>query len=87
MAPCNQPTKPRLMGDGVNVAARLASIRELGAICLLEDSRRQVKSWLDPPVADLRNKELKNIAERVRVFRYCQDLRTVRIHYRAADSQ
>ena len=42
-----------LMGDGVNIAARLEGIAEPGAICLSEDAYRQVKSRLDLKVADL----------------------------------
>jgi TolB-like protein/class 3 adenylate cyclase len=57
-----------LMGDGVNIAARLESICEPGAICLSEDAYRQVRSRLDLVVADLGNKELKNIPEPVHVF-------------------
>jgi adenylate cyclase len=36
-----------LMGDGVNIAARLESICGPGAICLSEDAYRQVKGRLD----------------------------------------
>ena len=57
-----------LMGDGVNVAARLEGIAKPGAICLSEDAYRQVKSRLDLPVSDLGAIQLKNIAEPVRVF-------------------
>src|SRR6202789_2051756 len=57
-----------LMGDGVNIAARLESICEPGAICLSEDAYRQVKGRLDLPVADLGPKQLKNIAEPIRVY-------------------
>jgi len=42
-----------LMGDGVNIAARLESICEPGAIYLSEDAYRQVKGRLDLAVADL----------------------------------
>jgi class 3 adenylate cyclase len=42
-----------LMGDGVNVAARLEGICEPGQICLSEDAHRQVKSRLELQVADL----------------------------------
>ena len=42
-----------LMGDGVNVAARLEGICEPGGICLSEDAYRQVKSRLELQVADL----------------------------------
>src|ERR1700720_198081 len=36
-----------LMGDGVNIAARLESVAKPGAICLSEDAYRQVKGRLD----------------------------------------
>src|SRR5271155_1478554 len=42
-----------LMGDGVNIAARLESIATPGAICLSEDAYRQVKARLDLAVTDL----------------------------------
>jgi adenylate cyclase len=57
-----------LMGDGVNIAARLESIAKPGAICLSEDAYRQVKGRLDLAVTDLGPTELKNIAEPIRVY-------------------
>src|SRR4029077_14544058 len=57
-----------LMGDGVNIAARLEGIAKPGAICLSEDAYRQVKGRLDLMVSDLGNTELKNIAEPIRVY-------------------
>ena len=36
-----------LMGDGVNIAARLEGIAKPGAICLSEDAYRQVRARLD----------------------------------------
>jgi TolB-like protein/class 3 adenylate cyclase len=57
-----------LMGDGVNIAARLEGICEPGGICLSEDAYRQVKSRLELRVADLGPQSLKNIAEPVRVY-------------------
>src|SRR3984885_3526785 len=57
-----------LMGDGVNIAARLESICEPGAICLSEDAYRQVKGRLDHVVSDLGLIQLKNIAEPIRVY-------------------
>ena len=56
-----------LMGDGVNIAARLEGIAKSGAICLSEDAYRQVKGRLDLTVSDLGATQLKNIAEPVRV--------------------
>ncbi len=40
-----------LMGDGVNIAARLEGIAKPGAICLSEDAYRQVKGRLDLAVS------------------------------------
>jgi TolB-like protein/class 3 adenylate cyclase len=57
-----------LMGDGVNIAARLESIAKPGAICLSEDAYRQVKGRLDLAVSDLGLKEFKNIAEPIQVY-------------------
>ena len=57
-----------LMGDGVNIAARLEGIAKPGAICLSEDAYRQVKSRLDLLVGDLGEQKLKNIAEPIRVY-------------------
>ena len=42
-----------LMGDGVNIAARLEGIAQPGAICLSEDAYRQVRARLDLAVSDL----------------------------------
>ncbi len=57
-----------LMGDSVNIAARLEGIAAPGAICLSEDAYRQVRGRLELAVSDLGPKELKNIAEPVRVY-------------------
>src|SRR4029453_3354992 len=57
-----------LMGDGVNIAARLEGVATPGAICLSEDAYRQVKARLDFEVSDLGQTQLKNIAESLRFF-------------------
>jgi len=57
-----------LMGDGVNIAARLEGIAEPGAICLSEDAYRQVRARLDFPATDLGPTQLKNIADSIRVY-------------------
>jgi TolB-like protein/class 3 adenylate cyclase len=57
-----------LMGDGVNIAARLEGISKPGAIALSEDAYRQVRGRLELSVTDLGEKELKNIAEPMRVY-------------------
>jgi TolB-like protein len=57
-----------LMGDGVNIAARLEGIAAPGAICLSEDAYRQVSSRLDMAVADLGPTQLKNIERPIRAY-------------------
>ena len=57
-----------LMGDGVNIAARLEGIAKPGAICLSEDAYRQVRGRLDLAVTDLGPTQLKNIAEPIRAY-------------------
>jgi adenylate cyclase len=57
-----------LMGDSVNIAARLEGIAKPGTICLSEQAYWQVKSRLELAVSDLGPIQLKNIAEPVRVY-------------------
>jgi adenylate cyclase len=57
-----------LMGDGVNIAARLEGIAIPGAIYLSEDAYRQVKGRLDLAVIDLGPTQLKNLVEPIRVY-------------------
>jgi len=57
-----------LMGDGVNIAARLEGVAIPGAIYLSEDAYRQVRARLDLSVSDLGETRLKNIAEPMRIY-------------------
>ena len=57
-----------VVGDGVNIAARLEGVAKPGAICLSEQAYWQVKSRLDLKVSDLGPTQLKNIAEPIRVY-------------------
>lgn len=58
-----------LLGDGVNVAARLEGLADPGGICLSRSARDQVRDRLDIALDDLGEVEVKNIARPVRVFR------------------
>jgi adenylate cyclase len=57
-----------LMGDGVNIAARLEGVAKPGAICLSEDAYRQVSGRLDMAVTDLGPTKLKNIERPIRTY-------------------
>src|SRR5262249_17504986 len=58
-----------LLGDAVNIAARLEGIAEPGGISLSEDAWRQVRDKLPETFVDLGDQMLKNIARPVRVYR------------------
>jgi adenylate cyclase len=57
-----------ILGDGVNVAARLEGICEPGAICLSEDAWRQARGRTQAEFVDLGEQSLKNIAHPVRAY-------------------
>ncbi|TCN30188.1 adenylate/guanylate cyclase domain-containing protein [Sinorhizobium americanum] len=58
-----------LYGDGINIAARLQSLAEPGAIYVSASIRDQVRRKLAFEFDDLGPKSLKNIAEEVHVYR------------------
>src|SRR5881296_1336950 len=58
-----------LLGDGVNIAARLEGIADPGGISLSEDVWRQVRDKLPEAFVDLGEQVLKNIARPMRVYR------------------
>ena len=64
-----EETDGDLMGDAVNIAARLEGIAEVGGICLSEDAWRQVRDKMDETFVDLGAQSLKNIAHPVRAYR------------------
>jgi class 3 adenylate cyclase len=58
-----------ILGDSVNIAARLEGIAEPGGICLSAAAYEQIRGKLDIAVADIGEPELKNIARPVRAYR------------------
>ena len=58
-----------LLGDGVNIAARLEGIAEPGGICISEDVRTHVLNKISVGFQDLGEQTLKNIPRAVRAFR------------------
>jgi len=59
----------RIYGDGVNVAARIEALAEPGGICVSGKVADEVRRKLALEFEDLGERELKNIAAPVRVFR------------------
>src|SRR5262249_53699177 len=58
-----------IFGDGVNVAARLEGLAELGGICVSRMVRDNVRDKLDYAFEDLGEQQVKNIARPVRAYR------------------
>jgi adenylate cyclase len=57
-----------ILGDGVNVAARLEGIAEPGGICISSSAYDQVRGKVAVEFADLGEQSLKNIDRPVRVY-------------------
>lgn len=57
-----------LMGDGINVAARLEGIADPGGICLSSAVYDQVRGKMDIAAQDRGRQQLKNIAELVQIY-------------------
>ena len=58
-----------ILGDGVNVAARIEALADPGGICISLAARDQVRDKMDIALEDMGEIEVKNIARPVRVFR------------------
>jgi adenylate cyclase len=58
-----------MWGDGVNVTARLEALADPGGICVSERVREDIPGKLDVTFEDLGVRNLKNIAQPVRVYR------------------
>src|SRR5271170_2337961 len=57
-----------ILGDGVNVAARLEGIAEPGGICISSSAYDQVRGKVEVEFADLGEQNLKNIARPVHAY-------------------
>lgn len=62
-----------IFGDGVNVAARLEQLADIGGICVSAAVRDQVAERMEIAFEDLGEKALKNISRPVRVYRVALD--------------
>jgi adenylate cyclase len=59
-----------ILGDGVNLAARIEGISSPGGICLSDEAYRQVKGKIDHRFEDAGERQLKNIERPVRIWRW-----------------
>jgi adenylate cyclase len=62
-----------LLGDGVNIAARLERLADAGGICISEEVHRHVAAKIDLAFDDLGQRSLKNIPTPVHVYRVRMD--------------
>jgi class 3 adenylate cyclase len=62
-----------ILGDGVNVAARLEGIAEPGGICISSSAYEQVHGKVPVDFTDLGEQVLKNIARPIRAFAVIPD--------------
>ncbi|HSM39879.1 MAG TPA: adenylate/guanylate cyclase domain-containing protein, partial [Afifellaceae bacterium] len=58
-----------LLGDGVNIAARLEALAQPGGICLSGTTRDHIRDRLDIGLQDMGEVSVKNISRPVQVFR------------------
>ena len=66
-----------ILGDGVNIAARLEAIAEPGGICLSDDAYRQVHGKVPIEFVDMGEQLLKNIARPIRSYAVVMSGRTL----------
>ncbi|WP_422275509.1 adenylate/guanylate cyclase domain-containing protein, partial [Bradyrhizobium sp.] len=62
-----------ILGDGVNIAARLEGIAEPGGICISSSTYDHVRGKVAVEFTDLGERELKNIARPIRAYAVVRD--------------
>jgi hypothetical protein len=62
-----------IFGDGVNIAARLEALADVGGICVTRGVRDHLRDRVDAAFEDLGEQSVKNIGRPVRVFRVVFD--------------
>src|ERR1700720_4189359 len=63
----------RIYGDGINVAARLEGIAEVGGICISSKVYEEISGRIDLTYEDIGEQQLKKIARPVRAYRVYLD--------------
>ena len=73
-----------LLGDGVNIAARLEALAEPGGICISATVHEHVRNKLDVRFVDLGARSAKNIRDRLHVYRVrLDDAKSAGFRFRA----
>jgi adenylate cyclase len=76
----------RIVGDGVNVAARLEAMAEPGGICISGTVREQLREEFGATITDIGEIHVKNIARPIRAFRIGQEPATPLVRFFARRS-
>jgi adenylate cyclase len=75
-----------LLGDGVNVAARLEALADPGGVCISNAAHEQVRDRLEISFEDMGEVEVKNIIRPVQVYRVRADGETASVSSTPANS-
>jgi class 3 adenylate cyclase len=59
---------PNVVGDGVNIAARIEPLAQTGGICLSQDIARQIQNKIDYPIKRIKRPNLKNIEQSIVIY-------------------
>ena len=62
-----------IFGDGVNVAARLEGLAELGGVCISDIVHQTVLDRVEEPFRDMGGQRVKNISRPIRVWQWTPD--------------
>ena len=63
-----------ILGDGVNIAARIEPLAPVGGICLTEAVYQSVKSKIDISPKRISNVDLKHIDDKYTIYKLPDDL-------------
>ena len=74
-----------ILGDGVNIAARLEGIAEPGGVCISGSAADHVRGKVEATFVDLGEQKLKNIAAAVRAYAIKPASRTTQAIHHAAE--
>ena len=62
-----------IIGDGVNIAARIEPLADPGGICISRDVYNQIQGKLDIQLVSLGPRDLKNIKDKVEIYKILVD--------------